>query len=439
VASSGTSVHARLPAALQKILHDRGLAEPSGRPLYSYRFTAAEIAALKEPLAQVLTWAGPTCLDTPWCAQAFVAIACHWFCSWRGEGAWGYAPLCAELGLRYSQQDHWQAVASAIRTGLNGWGRRVRRNQRGDLEYLASLICEGGLPLRALQGGRWLYQWLQGALDLVARGIDPRQAATQEAWRAPATFRGDLTPVAAELVERIDELKQDFASCPDRTDLDPVAWLDLTRAGWRDSLPVDMGDDDARALIERVVRRADKDALGGICLLRSLVRARDGLWDFTVSLMFDGHLEHRHLPQELGAKLSGHLRARLKPAGHLLAIVSGDLAILESYEEDDVAWWRVRALRRVKDVPCPPALRIDLVVESDGTPIGNFILPDAEMLTLNPWLSYSARIAKISSIGRARVICDPFFLPHRGRTSANHVAPNSYGWIDPATGCGSGA
>jgi hypothetical protein len=379
VTTTGAPIHARLPAALQQILRDRGLAEPNGRPLYSYRLTAAEIAALKEPLTQVLARVGPSCLETPWCARAFVAIACHWFCSWRGEGAWGYAPLCAELGLRYVQED-WPNVTSGIRAGLQGWGRRVRRNDRGDLEYLASLICEGGLPMRAIQGGRWLYQWLQGALDLVVRGVAPEQAARQEAWRAPATFRSDLAPVAAELVERIHELKGDLATATKRAGLDPVAWLDLNRAGWRESLPVDMSDHDARTLIERVVRRAEKNTLGGIALQRGLVRGNDGLWDFTISLKLDGHIEHRHLPQHLGANLAERLRARIKPMGHLLAIVAGDLAILESYEEDEVAWWRVRALQRVTDAVCSPALRIDLAVESDGAPLGHLVLPDAEPL-----------------------------------------------------------
>ncbi len=83
-------------------------------------------------------------------------------------------------------------MTSGIREGLRGWNRRVRRSEGGSDEYLASLICEGGLPLRAIHSGRWLYQWLQGALDLAARGVDPDQAAAQEAWRVPATFRNHL-------------------------------------------------------------------------------------------------------------------------------------------------------------------------------------------------------------------------------------------------------
>ena len=82
--------------------------------------------------------------------------------------------------------------------------------------------------------------------------------------------------------------------------------------------------------------------------------------------------------------LAGKLRARVRPAGDLLAFVSGDLAIMEAYDEDEIPWWRVRPLRRVTNQPCPPELRVDLAIESDGAPLGNFILPDAEGLTPEP-------------------------------------------------------
>jgi hypothetical protein len=326
--------------------------------------------------------AGPTCLDARWCARAFVVIASNWLCHWRGEGVWGYAPLCAELGLQY-RQDYWQAVTAGIREGLQGWGRRVRRNEDGGAEYLASLICEGGLPLRAVQGGRWLYQWLQGTLDLVARGVSPDQAARQEAWRVPATFRAHLIPVAAELAARLHEIKQDLANA-DRAGLDAIAWLDLNRVGWRDTLPLDMGYEDARSLIERVVRRAERGAAGDIGVERGLVCATDGIWDFTIKLSLDGLIEHTRLPQDLSSRLAGKLRARIRPAGDLLALLSDDLGIMESYEEDEIHRWRIRPLRRVADLRCPPGLRVDLAVEADGTPLGIFIIPDAEGLTPEP-------------------------------------------------------
>jgi hypothetical protein len=169
VANASGFIHLRLPIVLEKILSDRGVSAPHGGPLYTYRFTAGEIAALKAPLTQMLARAGFTCLDAPWYSEAFAAIASNW-----GEGVWGYASLGAELGLQY-RQGHWHSVTAGIREGLRGWGRRVRRSGDVSDEYLTSLICEGGLPLRAIHGGRWLYQWLHGALNLAARGVDPDQ------------------------------------------------------------------------------------------------------------------------------------------------------------------------------------------------------------------------------------------------------------------------
>ena len=117
-------------------------------------------------------------------------------------------------------------MTSGIREGLRGWNRRVRRSEGGSDEYLASLICECGLPLRAIHGGRWLYQWLQGALDLAARGVDSDQAAAQEAWRVPATFRNHLIPMAAELIGQLHQVKRDLAGSTDSAGLDAIAWLD---------------------------------------------------------------------------------------------------------------------------------------------------------------------------------------------------------------------
>jgi hypothetical protein len=46
----------------------------------------------------------------------------------------------------------------------------------------------------------------------------------------------------------LHRIKQDLAAAVDRAGLDVIAWLDLNRLGWRDALPVDMVDGDARTL-----------------------------------------------------------------------------------------------------------------------------------------------------------------------------------------------
>lgn len=199
----------------------------------------------------------------------------------------------------------------------------------------------------------------------------------------PATFRTHVIPVASELAARLRQIKQDLAAA-DRAGLDAIAWLDLNRAGWRDSLPLDMGDADARSLIERVVRRAEHGAASNIGVERGLLRGADDIWDLTIEISLDGLIEHTRLPQDLSSRLTGKLRARIRPAGDLLALLSGDLGIMEFYEEDEVLWWRVRPLRRVADLRSPPELRVDLAVEADGAPVGNLVFPGAEGLTAEP-------------------------------------------------------
>jgi hypothetical protein len=72
-----------------------------------------------------------------------------------------------------------------------------------------------------------------------------------------------------------------------------------------------MVDGDARTLIERVVQRADRGTATDIDMRRGIVQSDEGLWDFTIALALDGHIEHARLPSNLGPKLAGKLRAKL--------------------------------------------------------------------------------------------------------------------------------
>jgi hypothetical protein len=62
-------------------------------------------------------------------------------------------------------------------------------------------------------------------------------------------------------------------------------------------LPLDMADDDARSLIERIVGRAERGAFGELEVRRGLVRRSDGDWDFTITLALNGNVELLSSPQ----------------------------------------------------------------------------------------------------------------------------------------------
>jgi hypothetical protein len=137
--------------------------------------------------------------------------------SWRGEGAWGYAPFCTESGLQYGQE-HWHSVTAGVRECLGRWGRRGCTNG-----FRAFLISSHAASLRIRPPHR-------------------RPGASHPC------FRNHLVPLAAELGRHLHRIKQDLAAAVDRAGLDVIAWLDLNRLGWRDALPVDMVDGDARTL-----------------------------------------------------------------------------------------------------------------------------------------------------------------------------------------------
>jgi hypothetical protein len=94
--------------------------------------------------------------------------------------------------------------------------------------------------------------------------------------------------------------------------------------------PPDTGDDDARLLIERVVRHPEREAAGDITVERLLLRRADGLWDVAIDIALDGMIEHSRLPQDLGSRLAGKFRARIRPVGDLLALLSFALGLMES-------------------------------------------------------------------------------------------------------------
>ena len=220
MANSAGSVHARLPAALDKILRDRGLSAPDGGPLYAYRFTADEIAALKEPLTQVLAWAG-TAVSTRHGALGHLSLSPAIGLAAGEARESGVMPRSApELGLQY-HQEHWHYVTSRSAKACAAGAVACVGSENGSDEYLASLICEGGLPLRAIQGGRWLYQWLQGALDLVARGVDPRSGRGAGSLACPPSQERLDRLWRRNLSSRCIDQARLGANSTDRAGLDP--------------------------------------------------------------------------------------------------------------------------------------------------------------------------------------------------------------------------
>lgn len=244
---------------LRDFLAARRLSKPSGQPLYRYRIEPEEFDELGAVLAQELhvlefgrRWIGPKG------AMAFCLWASEWWHQNYEAGAWKWMPLLTALGMpelapgggRYGD------LQDLVTRGLRGWGRTVYRvgPSKG---YLATLACEGGLPLKLiLREGTRLRHYLKGVLEefkhFGATGIPARDLAERLRDRLPRAWRREAVyELSGELIESVWLLQHEVGE----TDT-PVQDLDRRLPGWRDELPVRITDQVARTLLNDLLIEA---------------------------------------------------------------------------------------------------------------------------------------------------------------------------------------
>ena len=188
------------------------------------------------------------------------------FCLWASEwwhqnyeaGAWKWMPLLTALGIPELAPSggRYGDLQDLVTRGLRGWGRTVYRvgPSKG---YLATLACEGGLPLRLiLREGTRLRHYLKGVLEefkhFGATEIPARDLAERLRDRLPTAWRRDAVyELSGELIESVWLLQHEVGE----TDT-PVQDLDRKLPGWRDELPVRISDQVARTLLNDLLIEA---------------------------------------------------------------------------------------------------------------------------------------------------------------------------------------
>ena len=153
---------------IRDFLAAKSRAELNGQPLYRYRIQPEEFDELGAVLTQELRVSE---FDQrrigPKGAMAFCLWASEWWHRNYSAGAWKWMPLLKALGApelapggtRYGE------LQDLVARGLRAWGRSVYRvgPSKG---YLATLVCEGGLPLKLiLREGTPLRHYLKGVLE----------------------------------------------------------------------------------------------------------------------------------------------------------------------------------------------------------------------------------------------------------------------------------
>ena len=270
---------------IRDFLAAKSRAELNGQPLYRYRIQPEEFDELGAVLTQELRVSE---FDQrrigPKGAMAFCLWASEWWHRNYSAGAWKWMPLLKALGApelapggtRYGE------LQDLVARGLRAWGRSVYRvgPSKG---YLATLVCEGGLPLKLiLREGTPLRHYLKGVLEefkhFGATETPARDLAERLRHRLPGAWRRETVyELSGELIEAVWMLQHELGE----TDT-PVQDLDRKLPGWREELPIRISDQVAKTLLNdllieavQVARRARINVRWNV----ELVPVADGDWE----------------------------------------------------------------------------------------------------------------------------------------------------------------
>jgi len=228
--------------------------KPDGRPLYAYKCRHKKYEELRELVRSAIT---PALRNRP--ESRFDALFCLYAAeTWRRNYAGG-VPAWDTVFVSVGQATNQASARGWVRTGLKFWERNILQAHRGDQEYLLTIACEGGLPLRLLQReDNNLKRYFR---DLLAEYSHQRHTAHFDmdtlarqtaALHLPESLRNPIVfHLSGKIIESVVELQ---ARVPGADD--PIAALDKQDEKWRNTLPLSLGDNTVKALLGGLIGQA---------------------------------------------------------------------------------------------------------------------------------------------------------------------------------------
>jgi hypothetical protein len=319
---------------LALFLRERGLSASDGRPLYAYRVNERELVQLGTWVRKLLPMAMKPGGHSHRFEMLFCLYAAEIFRREHAEGPWAWSTVFEPLGVSALPVNR---ISSWCTAGLKQWNRTLLYSRAGDRQFLVTLACEGGLPLRVLerQGARltsFFEHLLEGYYRAPERSVDVAvQVAEQTAFYLPRTLRQDVVfRLGAELIAALVDLWHDIGGNPNTGD--PIVALDSAVPGWRDRLPLRAEDDAINALLRPLVSRVKGLAQAASAKLRwrgFLRQGSGGAWEVENRLDIPPIVAGAVLRQWLSLAPDAELPARLR-------------AVLTHAERSEAAAWLSR-------------------------------------------------------------------------------------------------
>lgn len=269
---------------------------PDGRPLYAYKCKDSEYRQLKDKTRAQMPAAlrgGLRREEEYRFAAMFCVYAAETFRRRHEGGPWAWETVFAEIG--HTPPNPYQPIYNWVEIGLRLLRRPLLRSRLGHREFLVTLACEGGLPLRLLRKenahlSRYFRELLAAChRERHASEYDPRKTSRQIAARyLPASLRHDVVfQLSGDLIQTIIRLQEEVDEASD-----PITSLDQMKPQWRDSLPLPVEDDTVEILLRNLVGQA-----------RNLAQTERQRWRWRCFLVKNGEdysiEQHLELPRTI--------------------------------------------------------------------------------------------------------------------------------------------
>lgn len=302
---------------LTHFLARNDLEKPDGRTLFRYRATDEEYRGLLD----VLSHADPLALKKSLVLdRLFVLFASEWWRRNYSGGAWSWRSITEPLN--WPALSHKQ-LSTIVASGLRYWQRPLLTYQDMSNAFLLSIVLEGGLPVNILEtAGNSLTRYLRALLDDFSTyrgsGIATEKLAEDIAHYLPQGFRRQgVYQLAAQLTEVIFEL----ADLLDSRD-DPFGQLEKKKPGWQEDLPFVLESDNARHLVNGLLRQAKtrQSGLGQQFRVRRRFTLRGDSWVPTALLVLPSEVAVAQIARQVGQSettLGARLELTLETTGDL--------------------------------------------------------------------------------------------------------------------------
>lgn len=239
-------------SVLLAAIHRSGLSRLSGSPLYSYRLTTEDLTKLRNELRLELQWR-PRMERQDYCA-AFCLFAAEWFRRNHEDGPWKWEPIFqVGLGLSgdaFRMANTPQNRQRMVQLGLQWWNLPLIETENAT-EYLVSLACQGGLPLKTLKKDNGnLKSFFEDSLarheQFPTKPLN--DIVDYYADALPVTLNNPVVKLLGGLIIRaVAKLRRDSRTASESAET-RIKFLDAQLPRWRDELPLRLDEDDREQL-----------------------------------------------------------------------------------------------------------------------------------------------------------------------------------------------